>query len=278
MKNKHKLFIFFVPLLLSACDGSIESEYKEQIVVQSFIYAGGGIDSVILHYTTPFTESYDDSIFAITNADVRVSDGVREYRLDPLHKKGRYGLPVDSLLIEGGKTYTLSVKIKNYEVHASTTVPMPIHYIGLDSSLPPTKELELDTNNAIGFYYLLTAGPVDEPIRKYMMQVTALDTTQGKIVTGQEGPPVDTSAYVRFSFIQTAPKIIIYSRLFGWFGRNRLSLLALDQNWVDYKRAVGYGKEAFYPYQSSLNHIVGGIGVWASAAKADVDVFVKLKQ
>jgi hypothetical protein len=263
---------------LAGCDGAIESEYKEQVVVQSFIYEGGGIDSVILHYTTPLTEAYNDSVFAVTDADVRVSVDGREFRLQPGAKLGRYFLPADSLIIEGGKTYYLSVMVKNHVVTAATTVPMPIHYIDVDSSLPPTKVLELDTSNAFGFYYLLTAGPVDEPSRKYMLQITALDTTLGKIPTGREGPPVDTSAYVRYSFIQTAPKMIIYSRLFGWFGKNRLTILALDTNWVDYKRAVGFGKEAFYPYQSSLNHINGGIGVWASAAKDDVDVFVKVKQ
>jgi hypothetical protein len=269
------LFAVFTPII-TGCDGAIESEYKEQVVVQGFIYEGqSSVDSVILHYTTPFGALYDDSTYAITGADVRVSDGNKEYQLQPLLKPGRYGL--NGIAIDGGKTYTLKIKAKDHVVTASTTVPKHIDYIGLDSSLPTSKVLELDTGNAFGFYYLLTAGPVDEPGRKYMMEVSALDTTYGKIPTGEEGPPVDTAAYVRYSFIQTAPKIIIYSRLFGWFGRNMLRLLALDSNWVDYKRAVGYGKEAFYPYQSSLNHVAGGIGVWASAAKDDVVVFVKLK-
>ena len=110
-----------------------------------------------------------------------------------------------------------------------------------------------------------------------MLGVLALDTTVGKIHTSRQGPPVDTSAYVRYSFIQTAPKIIIYSRLFGWFGPNRMSFLALDTNWVDYKRAVGFSEDAFIPYQSSLNHVNGGIGVWGSAARDTVTVFIKPK-
>ena len=154
---------------------------------------------------------------------------------------------------------------------------MPIKYVNLDSSLPKNDILLLDTANPSAFSFTLTAGPVDAPTRRYMLEVSALDTNFGKLSTNLFGPPVDTSAYVRYSFIQTAPQIILYSRLFGWYGPNLLSFLALDSNWVDYKRQVGYGERAQYHYQSSLNHIIGGIGVWASAAKDTVTVFIKPK-
>jgi hypothetical protein len=278
MKNIEIFLIALLVLALAGCDGAIESEYQEQVVVEGFIYPGGGIDSVILHYTTPFTESYNDSIYAITDADVRVTADGKEYQLLPAPKRGRYFLPQAALTIEGGKTYLLSIKVKNHTVTANTTVPMPIQYTNLDSTFPLTKVLLLDTNDASTFNYVLTAAPIDIPSRKYMLEVSAIDTIYGKVPTGRAGPPVDTSAYVRYSFIQTAPRIIVYSRLFGWFGRNRLSFLALDSNWVDYKRAVAYGKEAFIPYQSSLNHIHGGIGVWASAARDTTTVFLKLKE
>ena len=258
------------------CDGAIESQYTPQVVVEGFIYPGSGIDSVILHYTTPFTSAYSDSAYAITGADVRVTvDGV-EHQLLPGVRRGRYFLPVSDLIIQGGKTYLLTVKTGNTIVTASTTVPMPIKYINIDSTFPSTNLL-LDTNNAGSFNYILTAGPVDQPWRRYMLQVTSLDTNYGKVPTTLLGPPVDTSAYVRYSFIQTAPKILLYSRLFGWFGPNRLTFLALDSNWLDYKRQVGYGQNSQFHFQTSLNHINNGIGVWASAGRDEVDVFLRPK-
>ncbi len=272
--------IFFLALFIAAlngCDGAITSQYKEQVVVEGFIYPGRGIDSVILHYSTPFTDLYTDSSYAITGADVRVSEGGKEYILLPSAAKGRYYLPSSTLIIEGGKTYTLTVRIKDHVVTATTTVPMPIQYINVDSTFPKDRILFLDTTNASTFTYTLLAGPVDAQTRRYMLEVSALDTNFGKVSTNLFGPPVDTSAYVRYSFIQTAPRIIIYSRLFGWFGPNLLSFLALDSNWVDYKRQVGYGQNAQIHYQSSLNHITGGIGIWASAAKDTVTVFIKPK-
>lgn len=277
MKKKIQFFLTLLIAVFSGCDGAIESEYREQVVVQSFIYPDGGIDSVVLHYTTPFTQSYNDSASAITGADIRVSVDGKEYTLLESTARGRYFLPKSTLNIQGGKTYLLSVRAKNHILTASTTVPMPIAYTNLDSTFPKDRILLLDTNNATTFSYIVTAAPVDIPGRKYMLQVTALNTDYGKVSTGRQGPPVDTAAHVRYSFIQTAPRVILYSRLFGWFGPNRLTFLALDSNWIDYKRAVGYGENSFIPYQSSLNHITGGIGVWASAARDTVTVFIKPK-
>lgn len=260
---------------MMGCDGAIESEYQEQIIVHGFIYPGEAIDSVVLHYTTPYGQSVDDNVWAVADADVRMRVDGREYVLQPRSLKGRYYLPASEHIVEGGKTYELFVKKDRHSVYARTRVPMPIKYIGLDDSLPSDRILVLDTNNATLFRYGLTAGPVDEPSRLYMLYTTALDSTYGKIPTGMHGPPVDTNAYARYDFIQTAPNMRLYSRLFGWFGPNRVTILALDSNWVDYKRAVGYGGQAFISYQPSLNHIEGGIGVWASAAKDAVTVFIK---
>ena len=264
-------------LLIAGCDGAIESEYREQVVVEGFIYPGEGIGPINLHYTTPFTQAFNDSVYAISGADVRVTVDSNEFVLFEGTPKGRYYLSPAQLIVQSGKTYFLTVKIKNHVVTARTVVPANISYINLDSTFPKNRILLLDTNNATTFTYTLNAGPVDKPNRKYMLQITGLDTNFGKVATSNQGPPVDTLSRVRYSFIQTAPKIILYSRLFGWYGPNLLTFLAMDSNWVDYKRAVGYGKTSFIPYQSSLNHIDGGIGVWASAGRDTVTVFLKPK-
>ncbi len=279
MKKIIQLFSLLVVASFAfiGCDGAIDSEYKEQVVVQGFIYPGEPIN-LQLHYTTPFGVAYSDAGSAVTGADVRVRvDGI-EYPLVEISPVGRYFLDTATLKVVGGKEYELIVKKDAHSIYARTRVPMPIAYTGVNDSFPKDRILPLDTNNATTFAYGLTAAPVDQKWRLYMLQVTALDTTVGKINTSPAGPPVDTTAYVRYSFIQTAPNFRLYSRLFGWFGPNRLTLLALDSNWVDYKRAVGYGENSFVPYQPSLNHIQGGIGVWASAAKDTTTVYVKLKQ
>lgn len=273
-----RIYIILLLLTLGAfsygCDGAIESEYVEQIVVTGFIYHGEPIDSVILHYTVPFGSSYNDSVYAVEGADVKVRVDGKEYQLLPGTRRGRYYLPASELIVEGGKEYELIIKKDEHELYSRTRVPLPIAYTNLETALPLDRILPLDTNDATDFTYTLTAGPT-QPAILYMLQVNALDTTVGKIYTDpQAGPPVDTSAYVRNSFIQTAPRVTIYSRLFGWFGPNRMTMLALDSNWVDYKRQVGYGERGL-TYQTSLNKIKGGVGIWASAAKDTVTVYVK---
>lgn len=262
-------FIFY------GCDGAIESEYVEQVIVRGFIYPDEPIDSVVLHYSVPFGKSYIDSEYAVTGADVRVKVDGKEYQLLSGTLPGRYYLPASELIVKGGKEYELFIKKDEHEIYARTRVPLPIAYSNLDAALPSDRILPLDTNDASGFSYTLNAGPI-QPTILYMLQISALDTTVGKIYTDpQAGPPVDTSAYVRNSFIQTSPRMILYSRMFGWFGPNRLTMLALDSNWVNYKRQVGYGKDVFTPFQPSLNAIQGGIGVWGSAAKDTVTVYIK---
>jgi hypothetical protein len=272
-----KYLFLIITALFIGCDGAIESEYKQQIVVHGFIYPGEAIDSVVLHYTSPYGTAVDDNATSVTGADVRVLVDGKEFVLQPATLPGRYFLPRSEHIVEGGKVYELRIKKDQHSVRAVTRVPLPIEYTGLNDSLPDDRILVLDTINATTFRYGLTAGPIDEPTRLYMLYTTALDTTFGKIPTNQNGPPVDTSAYARYGFIQTAPNMRLYSRLFGWFGPNRITMLALDSNWVDYKRAVGYGGQAFISYQPSLNHVEGGIGVWASAGKDTVTVFIKPK-
>ena len=271
------IILFALSALLWGCDGEIDSEYQQQIVVHGFIYADEAIDSVVLHYTSPYGQAVDDIATAVSDADVRVRVDGKEFVLQPATVKGRYFLPRSEHIVEGGKTYELLVKKDNHSVRAITSVPMSLKYTGLNDSLPDDRILILDTVNATTFRYGLTAGPIDKPGRLYMVYTTALDTTFGKIPTNQNGPPVDTAAYARYGFIQTAPNMRLYSRLFGWFGPNRITMLALDSNWVDYKRAVGYGGQAFISYQPSLNHVEGGIGVWASAGRDTVTVFIKPK-
>ena len=265
--------------LIGGCDNAIESAYNEQIVVNAFLYANGAIDSIVLHRTTPLGSYYDDLDYAVDSAQVTVTvDGVPHVLLRaPL--KGRYYLPASDLILEGGKTYNLSITAPNYQtggthlLTATTTVPMPIHYSAIVDSLRG-QTLILDTNNLALFVFLVTAGPVDNPNRKYLLSVTALDTNYGRIRLRREG--LDSLQVTRYSEIQTGPAIALTSRFFNWYGPNLVTFYAIDTNWTDYQRQIeGRGGTN---YQPSLNHIAGGIGVFASGARDTVSVFLKPKE
>lgn len=278
IRRHYTLLILLVMPLLAACDGAIESDYKEQLVVSAFLFANEPVDSIVLHRTTPFGNFYGDLEYAVDSATVTLSDGDNSYTLLPGERKGRYGL--HSLIIQPGKTYALTVVAPNHQtggvhtLHSSTIVPMPIK-LAQEAAAFRGQTIILDTNQLSTFQYFLAAGPVDDPNRKYMLGVTPLDTNQGKITISRQGPPVDTLALTHYSFIQTAPLIPVSPRLFAYYGPNRIDFIALDTNWVDYQRQV------FQPntsYQPTLNHITGGMGVFASAARDTMTVFIKPKE
>ncbi len=272
---------------MCGCDTPIQSNYTEQLVVDGFIYAGEPIDSIVLHRTTPFGDYYDDLDYAVDSATITITaDGVA-HTLLPTGLKGRYDLPISDLVVQGGKTYTLSITAPDrqtsgiHTVTATTTVPMPIHYSAIVDSLRGQTFI-VDTNNLASLVFPVTAGPVDNPNREYLLSVQALDTaladslspsTRGHMAT--EIPDIDSNLTIRYSNIATGPEIAITPRLFLWYGPNLITFYAIDTNWADYQRQViGRGGT---DYQPTLNHINGGIGVFGSAARDTVTIFIKPK-
>ena len=258
-------------MLLASCDQAITTAYTEQLNVACFLYADAPVDSVVLHRTTPFGAYYDDLDFAVDSATVVITvDGVA-HTLKAGATKGRYYLPPSELTIEGGKTYTLTVTAPNHQtgglhhLYATTTVPMPIT---LDPRVDSIRgrTVTLDTNQLASFAFIVAAGPVDEPNRKYLLTVEALDTSYGKIHQRREGP--DSVQRLRYSFTQTGPAIAVTSRLFGWYGPSKLTFYAIDTNWYDYQRQLLAATATLY--QPSLNHITGGMGIFASGGRDTV--------
>ncbi len=263
--------------VFTGCDNPIQSAYQEQLVVDGFIYANEPVDSIVLHRTTPFGEYYDDLDYAVDSATVTITvDGV-PHKLLPTGLKGRYYLPASDLIVVGGKTYDLAIIAPNHQtggvhsVSATTTVPMPIHFSAIADSVRG-KTFTLDTNNLSNFAFVVTAGPVDEPNREYLLSVQALDTTYG-LIRHREGS--DSLATMRYSNIATGPAIAVTPGLLSWYGPNLITFYAIDTNWSDYqKQLIGRGGT---DYQPSLNHINGGIGVFGSAARDTVTIFIKPK-
>ncbi len=273
------IIISAMSMAFVSCDSPIDTAYHEQIVVAAFLIEGQPIDSIVLHRTTPFGSYYDDLDYAVDSAHVTITvDGV-PHTLLPAKLKGRYYLPASELILQGGKEYDLTIVAPNWQtggtqtLSANTIVPMPIHYSPLADSVRG-KTLILDTNNLSTFAFVVTAGPVDRPDRRYIMTATARDTSYGRIRQRRQGP--DSLQVTRYSLVQTGPAIAVTSRLFNWYGPNTISFYAIDTNWNDYQRQLqNVGNTS---YQPTLNHVQGGMGVFASGARDTVTVMILPKQ
>ena len=100
---KKALILIALVGILAGCDNAIESAYKEQIVVGAFLYAGEQTGWIVLHRTTPFGSYFDDLDYAVDSATVTLTvDGVAHV-LKPGDIKGRYYLPANELIVQGGK-------------------------------------------------------------------------------------------------------------------------------------------------------------------------------
>jgi hypothetical protein len=60
-------------LIFAGCDQPIETQYSEQLVINTFLFANHPIDSIVLHRTTPFGDTFNDLEYAITGATVIVA-------------------------------------------------------------------------------------------------------------------------------------------------------------------------------------------------------------
>jgi hypothetical protein len=262
---------------LSGCDTAITTTYDEQIVVGAFIYANEPIDSIVLHRTTPFGSYYGDAESAVSGATVSITvDNFVIPFYDNGFLPGRY---YGQLVAQPGKTYTISIDVPNkqkggwHHLTATTTVPMPIHLTSLADSVR-WKTFTFDTNNVASLAFLVTATPTDTSDHRYLLSVTARNPT-GRIRLLRFNP--DTTALTEYSEVATGPEIALTARLLDWFGENRITMYAIDTNWWDYQRQVTtFG--ANRDYQPTLNHVNGGMGIFGSAARDTVTVFIVPKQ
>lgn len=212
--------------LFASCDNPIATAYNEQIVVGAFLYANEPIDSIVLHRTTPFGAYYDDLDYAVDSATVTITvDGVAHTLLHGL-RKGRYVLPASELVVQGGKTYTLSITARNQQggnhtISATTTVPMPIHLTSLADSIRG-KSFVFDTSNRLSFGYLVTATPTDASDHRYLLSVTALDTSYGSLRS--EISTLDSNRLTRYSEVATGPAIAVTARLLEWYGPTLITM------------------------------------------------------
>lgn len=272
MNTRTRSLLCGLLLFVTGCDGAIDSVYEERLVLSAYLFAGEPIDSVVLERTTEFGKAVVDSAIAISGADIIITVQGEELQLTPIPgRPGRYHLP--SHVVRAGEVYSIVVRNEGHELTSTTRVPMPIRFIDLDRSLPADRILVLDTDRIGDFKYSVEAGPKDQPFRSYMLQVTSLDTLEeNRIRAFAPGPPIDTNSYARYSFLRLSPKIPIDAQLVAYYGRQRITIYAVDSNWYDYHRMV-FGQSG--TYQPSLNHVNGGLGVFAAAARDTLSVLIK---
>lgn len=142
------IFCSAISFALLSCSGQpTEPDFEEKLVVNGFLKAGSGVDSIVVSKTIPIEEKFDAAISRVRGAVVRVrraSDRwftlaeyppaiVRDAQGNVIDEIGGiYFLPPESLRVESGQTYELSVAALGQEVGAQTTVPPQISIVEMN--------------------------------------------------------------------------------------------------------------------------------------------------
>ena len=267
--------------LIGCANAITPADLSQTIVVQGYLWANHPVDSIVLSKTVPIDAYYDPSQARITGATVTINVDNHVYKLtERPGSPGVYELPADSLIIRSEKKYDLTVHALGTVATASTIVP---DTFVLTKLLPDTIQFPADLNqagtmphvewseSANRIYYGLSMEALDTLV----YQVKGADTVWNQRVGTNQGimdpRRIRAQQLVRYELLLKAPQADIAWNIFRWYGRHRLTVFAMDSNFVEFMIMQSAGRQYF----PQLNQITNGIGVFGSAALQQQVVFVK---
>ncbi len=285
-------------LALVACDsletGSVVGEY----VVEGILVAGEPLPPIRLSRTAGINETYDFGRLAVRGADISVDllggpshPGASMPYAEPPDSVGVY-LPLDSTTLAAPLgTYLLNIRLPGTDAGISgmTTVPDTFSVVGAtlqravyqsDEQLDLTITRTSSPGRSQNFYIIVTEAL--EP-RLGMLTPLAADildnevggsdfdalVVSGSPILNEENYDVNSDG----TLVMRYPWIGI-----NFYGPNRISINALDDNAYDYFRsqAVQQGGATFAPGEipNPLESLNGARGIFGSYARAQYDLLV----
>lgn len=130
MKRATKIIAMISLILLPACEEVMEVDdlpFEERLVIRGVLQAGDTVSTIYVGRTLPYrepvyfeyTSSYDASSW-VKNATVSIAcDGISY----PIHYVAKGNYANDSLIVQTGKAYALTVEWQGKRVEAQTVVP-----------------------------------------------------------------------------------------------------------------------------------------------------------
>ncbi len=266
-----------VPLLalalllpLAACAPPTRPPYEQRTAVFGHLRVGEAVsdsNAVLVTRTRPIDAPYDAAEAAVNGALVLLqAAGAAAPDTLRLVAPGRYANP--AVTIAPGTTYRLTVAIGTETLTAATTTPVPIAFAREPVELPGTMAQSAIADS----FPIVMNGPDPEQIlyldvycleprenAVYVHKLGTADTPQSdQEYGGLNGEPRHIFAYFRMKDLDHVPGGYLagfYGDMMWFYGRYRVSLLAIDAN------EYGY---LYRDHPELHGGIVGGIGVFGS--------------
>ncbi len=275
-------------LLLAGCDSTSPSDHVPEVVVESYLLAGERLPEVRVSRSTAVDEVYVFEENAVGNASVRILllavDGSIDvvYEYDAMNQSPGVYLPasVDNVLPE--RTYRLEIQVPGEAeaVTAETLVPGAFELVAANADTivyQGASQLELDVTRSVypgrqSIYIFSTESlqPVADLLTPFYRDIAGDDDDDVASLRITNSPLINEANYdvnpdgtltIRLPWIAVA-----------FFGQNRLTASALDDNLFDFIRtqSVQQGGSTLSPGEipNVIEHIDGGTGVFGSYARS----------
>ncbi len=285
-----------LPLLISlvGCDGYEPVDFEEQIVVEGYLEAGEELAAIRVSRTAPLNSSYDFEKLAVSGAEVKIhllkTDGTieRTYRFAESGNRSGIYIPLTDDTVRPMRTYRLEVSVEGQRapITSRTTVPALLELLRVSTDTltyqgPEQLEIEIapdaSTRQRV---FAFTARALDvrrenlTPLAAAVLKESDLEledlSTGSSPLLNEANYEVSENGMIRIRL----PWIAI-----AFYGPNRLSISAVDENYYDFRRTadIQQGGSTLAPGEipNVLEHIQGGTGVFGSYASVVTEIYIE---
>ncbi len=290
MKMKHAVLLAFALVTVCACDATDPANFESQVVVESYQVAGEPLKHVRLARTAPTDVAYDIEESAVNGATVVIErldaegDVVASFPYFESSAAGVY-FPRSAPRVEPLTKYRLHVHLpqQTQPITATTLVPDTFRLVeaSADTLVYGREPLTLQ----------ITPGAYPGRQSVYTFTSTARDSlTRDRLTTPFFGSEDDLEDIRRLSSpvlneanYETLPSGAIVIEV-PWlavlfYGPNEVQISTLDDNLYDFLRSYSAQAQGstLRPGEipNILEHVEGGIGVFASFARVRHRFYVK---
>ena len=278
---------------LAGCDSNNFDDHMSEVVVESYLIAGEPIPKVRVSRSASAQRTYDFTQHALKGADVIVSrldasGAVEEVtRFEEFEEQPGLYWPLAENIVRAGSTYRLEVDPIGFDgVTATTIVPGAFELIRSSADTlvyQGGEQFELDVTRSVypgrqSIFVFATESlsPTAEFLTPFYKDITgdseddiaSLRITESPLINeGNYDVNADGTLTIKLPWIAVA-----------FYGPNRLTANALDDNMYDFIRSVTVqqGGSTLAPGEipNVIEHIEGGTGVFGSLSRSIFEVFI----
>ena len=290
---------FLIPLLLagallSACDTNDLERHRPEIVVESYLIAGEVLPLVRVSRSASSAITYDFTANAVQRATVTVSlldtNGAAEevYAFRSNDEEPGVYRPIQEPVIQASRTYRLEVDVPgvNENVVATTIVPGAFELIEANADTlvyQGAEQFELNVTRSIypGRQSILvfateSLNPSAELLTPFYRDIVGDDEDDVLSLRVTESPIINEGNYVINDDGTLTIKLPWLAVAF--FGPNRLTANALDDNMYDFIRSqtIQQGGSTLSPGEipNVIENVEGGTGIFGSISRSRFEVFI----